>query len=393
MMKIVRFVVYTVEIPMRFSVSHALADRKTASNLLVQAVGENGLAGWGESCPRPYVTGETIDAAKRDLAGSILPLMVGARFSDLEEAAEALTSMLPDLQRGRQAAFCAAELAVLDLAGKTFGLSAGEVVGPIARRRVRYSAVIAASDCAKVAKYAALIRLFGFRDVKVKVWRSLERNLELLETARRVLGDAVDVRIDANGAWSADEAIRQLERLSQFNLAAVEQPVGADDLEGMKAVTAARLLPVVADESLCSMHDAETLIEQQAADVFNLRVSKCAGLINTMRIYRKASRAGLACQLGAQVGETAILSAAGRHIATRCPSIRWCEGSYGRLLLKHNIARPGMTLGRGGWARAVDRPGLGVEPDVRRITRYATGAIEVCSNAIVETEKGAMPCA
>ncbi|HPD47363.1 MAG TPA: enolase C-terminal domain-like protein [Anaerohalosphaeraceae bacterium] len=388
MTTIAYFAIFTIEIPLRFSVSHTLAQRRTARNILVQAVSEEGLSGWGECCPRPYVTGETLETARTDLEKVILPPMIGVRFADLREAAEALASMLPDLPRNRQAAFCAAELAVLDLVGKAFDISAGEVIGPIVHRTVRYSGIIAASDSAHVHRHAALIRLFGLHDVKVKVQRSRDQNVKILNTARRVLGNHVNLRIDANGAWSADEAIRQIERLSHFDLTAVEQPVAADDFEGMKYVTKAGLLPVVADESLCSVQDAEALIDQHAADILNLRVSKCGGLINTMRIYRKASRARRPCQLGAQVGETAILSAAGRHIATRCPALRWYEGSYGRLLLKHDIAHPDITLALGGRGRPIDRPGLGVEPDMRRITRYAVNVTQVFSGAATGAQKG-----
>ena len=157
MMKISGFKIYTLEIPMRFSVSHTLAERKTARNIFVCAVGDNGLLGWGESCPRPYVTGETIDTVKNALLNDILPPMIGGSFLSMEELTEALTSMLENLERNCQAAVCAAELAVLDLAGKTFGTSVGEVIGPIAHRKVRYSGVIAAADPVKVRKYAWLM--------------------------------------------------------------------------------------------------------------------------------------------------------------------------------------------------------------------------------------------
>jgi muconate cycloisomerase len=377
MMKISGFKIYTLDIPMRFSVSHTLAERKTARNIFVCAIGDNGLSGWGESCPRPYVTGETIDTVKSALLNDILPPMIGASFMSMEELTEALTSMLEDLQRNRQAAFCAAELAVLDLAGKTFGTSVGELIGPTVHRKVRYSGVIAAGEAAKVRKYARLMRFFGFKEIKVKVRQSLEANLELLEIVRDVLGWRVGVRIDANCAWTAHEAIRQLEAMLPFDLAGVEQPVGRDDYEGMKQVTAAKLTPVVADESLCSLADAERLIAEAGCDIFNIRVSKCGGLINSFAIYRKAIEAGLSCQLGAHVGESAILSAAGRHIATRCQSVKWCEGSYGRLLLKRDIARPDITVGFGGWARELTSPGLGVEPIAKRINAYKVDRTQI----------------
>jgi muconate cycloisomerase len=224
------------------------------------------------------------------------------------------------------------------------------------------------------------MRLYGFKQVKVKVGKSLQENLQLLQIARTVLGDSVSLRIDANCAWSADETIEQLKAMHDFKLASVEQPTAADDYDGMSKVTAAKLLPVVADESLCSQDDAKRLIEQRGCDIFNIRISKCGGLINSLDLYRKALDAGLTCQLGAQVGETAILSAAGRHIATRCESLKWLEGSYGTLLLKHDIAKPGMTIGFGGWARSLERPGLGVEPIQKRIREHTIDSIAISRN-------------
>ena len=123
-MKITGFDVLTLEIPMRMSVQHALAERKTARNVLVVARDGEGRAGWGESCPRPYVTGETVEGAQKDLAEHILPRLLGREFGDLNGAASALTEILDGLRRDQHAAFCAGELAVLDLVGKTFGVSA-----------------------------------------------------------------------------------------------------------------------------------------------------------------------------------------------------------------------------------------------------------------------------
>ena len=376
-MKIVRFTVYTVEIPMRISVSHALAERKVARNILVCAWGQNGLKGWGECCPRPYVTGETTETVKTTLASQILPPMIGSSFCDFEELKEALLAMLDVLQRNQQAAFCAAELAVLDLAGKTFGISSGTLAGPISQSSVKYSGVIATNDPGKVRKYAFLMRLFGMKEIKIKVGISLDKNLQILRAARSMLGENVSIRIDANCAWTTDEAIRQLKAMSQFKLAGVEQPVSAENHQGMIKVTAAKLAPVVADESLCSFRDAERLIDDKACDIFNVRVSKCGGLINSTKICHKAIDSGLEYQLGAQVGETSILSAAGRHIATRCPAPKWCEGSYGRLLLKRDIAKPSVTIGFGGRGDAINQPGLGVEPVEQIVAQFSMDMFEM----------------
>ena len=112
------------------------------------------------------------------------------------------------------------------------------------------------------------------------------------------------------------------------------------------------------------------LISRQACDIFNVRISKCGGLINAARIDRLAREAGLKCQLGAQVGEAGILSAAGRHYATRSAGVRWCEGSYGQLLLEEDLTDPDITVGPGGVAPALDSAGMGVIPVAERLQKY-----------------------
>ena len=369
-MKITRFEVITVDIPMRQAVRHALAERSVARNILVAAQDDAGNTGWGECCPRPYVTGETIDSVKQDLGRIILPQLLDRELESFEQARTLLGPLLDSMARNQQAAFCAAELAVLDLAGRHFGSSAGMVLGPVRAPRVRYSGVIATDNIEAVKQNAAFMAKFGVGDVKVKVGASLESNLEILATARAILGDQVTLRIDANCAWSAQESLRQLEAMQAFSLTGVEQPVPGEDITGMQAVTAAKLVPVVADESLCSLEDARTLIREQACDIFNVRISKCGGLINAGRIDRMAREAGLACQLGAQVGEAGILSAAGRHYATRSQGVRWCEGSYGQLLLEEDITEPDITVGPGGVAVALEAAGIGVSPVPERLQRY-----------------------
>ena len=376
-MKLTQFDIITVDIPMRQSVRHALAERNVARNILVAAHDEKGGIGWGECCPRPYVTGETIDSVKQDLTTTILPQLLGRELASFEAAADMLVPQLDSMARNQQAAFCAAELAVLDLAGNRFGTSAGMVLGPVQTPQVRYSGVIATDDIESVKQNAAFMAKFGVGDVKIKVGASLESNLEILTTARAILGDQVTLRIDANCAWSATETIRQLTAMQAFSLTGVEQPVPGEDIDGMRAVTAAKLVPVVADESLCSLEDAHTLIREQACDVFNVRISKCGGLINAGRIDQLARAAGLTCQLGAQVGEAGILSAAGRHYATRSQGVRWCEGSYGQLLLEEDITEPDITLGPGGMAPALEAHGIGVTPAPERLQRYEHARLTV----------------
>ncbi len=376
-MRVTGFDILVVEIAMKVSVEHALAERQVARNVLVAAHAGDGHTGWGESCPRPYVTGETVESAIDELRERILPQLLGRECADLDDVASMALGILDGLARNQQAAFCAAELALLDLAGRAMGTSAGDVLGPVRRETVHYTGVIAANAPDGVRKYAELLKRFGAREVKLKVGADLETNLRFLDITREVLGGDVELRIDANSAWNASEAIRQLEAMAAYQLAGVEQPLPAADIPGMREVTAAGITPVVADESLASLEDAHRLVDQRACDIFNVRVSKVGGLLNAGRIHRCAEAAGLQCQLGAQVGETGILSAAGRHYGTRSEGVRWFEGSYDSILLETSITEPDITIGPGGRATAITRLGLGVTPVPERLEACTVQRIPV----------------
>ena len=370
-MRLASFEILVVEIPLRVAVEHALAEHQVARNVVVAAHDGEGRTGWGESCPRTYVTGETVVGARELLRSRILPDLLGAEADSFEAVTRRMQTALEVLARDQQAAFCAAELAVLDLAGQVFGISAGAVFGPVRRERARYSGVIAAGNREGVERYAEIAREAGAAEVKVKVGADLDDNLRVLESARELLGDGVELRIDANCAWDVAGAIAQLEAMAPFRLAGVEQPLPARDLPGLRELTAAGIVPVVVDESLATLDDARRLVDRRACDIFNVRISKVGGLVNAARIQRCAQAAGLECQLGAQVGETGLLSAAGRHFATRVDDVRWCEGSYDRVLLETQITSPDITAGPGGWADAITGPGLGVVP--------APEALEACT--------------
>ena len=114
------------------------------------------------------------------------------------------------------------------------------------------------------------------------------------------------------------------------------------------------------DESLCGMIDAERALAGGWCDLFNLRLSKCGGFIPTLRLAEFARRNGLGYQLGCQVGETAILSAAGRHFATSVRDIRFLEGSFDRHLVHHMLGTEDITFGWGGRAPALLKSGLGI---------------------------------
>jgi L-alanine-DL-glutamate epimerase-like enolase superfamily enzyme len=219
-----------------------------------------------------------------------------------------------------------------------------------------------------------MVRL-GVSQIKVKVGTA--DDVARLQAVQKAAGDKVELRADANGAWSADEAIEQLRRLTVFNLKAIEQPVRADDLVGMKRVRNESGIAVMADESLVTAQQAKSLIELGACDLFNIRISKCGGISGSLAIAKLAQEAGIKIQVGAQVGETGILSAAGRALAASVPHIAFAEGSFGTWLLSEDITFEDVAFGYGGRAPLLQTRGLSVTVKEEALARFAVETIEV----------------
>ncbi|MCG3199652.1 MAG: dipeptide epimerase [Candidatus Omnitrophica bacterium] len=371
-MRVVRCELLEVDIPFKLTFKHSLHERSESNSILVKLTSDTGDVGWGESLPRDYVTGETGESVVETIRDSFLPGVLEVSHSTWEESLEHAAHLEkeararnPELPERIGASRCAIELAFLDLAGKHFRRSVAEIFGQRKREWVEYSGVISSDSRWKVIKTALKMRLGALRQIKVKVGGKDDR--EKLQWIRSMVGPSVDLRVDANAAWNVSDAIGKIQVFKQFGVSSVEQPVAAGDLAGLQAVTAAVTTPIMVDESLCSLGDAKKLVAMDACDYFNIRLSKCGGLFASLELAEFARNHDKGCQLGCQVGETAILSAAGRHFALGVAGLKYFEGSFGTHLLEQDVARENLTFRRGGIGRPLPGPGLGVNVLEERI--------------------------
>ena len=384
-MRIAELAAFAVELPLRRVIAHASATRTSSTNLFIRCRLSDGTIGWGEGVPRSYVTGETVDGAFQQLSATPLREQLTSdchSWADVIALSQRFAPPVENNPRGcsGNALRCAIELSLLDAYGRLFGQSISELLRHLAAARaivqpaspVRYSATITAESPRSEAISAVKMRVYGFEHVKVKVGVQGADDAARLRRIRRYLGSRIDLRLDANEAWAADEVIARVQALLPYRISCIEQPVPHREVDRLGEIRKELPVPVMLDESLTSMADADAAIERGTCDLFNIRLSKCGGFVSSVLLAARAHEAGLGYQLGCHPGESPILSAAGRHFASCIRGIRYREGSYDRHLLKVRFSKEDITFGYGGRAPVLRGPGLDITVDGKTVERLAT---------------------
>jgi muconate cycloisomerase len=378
-MKIVALEARQIRVRLKRPVKHASFARTETENVVVVCKLADGSLGYGEGVPRDYVTGETIESSiallkATDWAKQFRPT---TDFADAVAMAEQLAvNPVPGDDRKCQgnAARCAMELAVLDAYGRFYAEPMMNVTKMLApslyepHEKVQYSGVILSGKPLKYRALALLYRLLGFHHVKVKVGMAGQNDAKRLRAIRRWAGKKIALRIDANEAWSAKEASERIRELERFNIASVEQPISHEEVAALAEIRKLIKTPIMLDESLCSMVDAERAVAGGWCDLFNIRLSKCGGFIPSLRLAEFAQRNNLGYQLGCQVGETGILSSAGRQFASSVKNLFALEGSFDKRLVEDTLTKEDLTFSKwGGWAPMIPGLGLSVRIDAERL--------------------------
>ena len=373
-----RFELFAVDLPFKRPFRHAAAERTTSSSVFLKCTTDGGSEGFGETLPRDYVSGESRDGAFDLLAKDVLPRLIGKPFASLAEVIaflEACDGEAPAEwvapERPSSAAWCAVDLALLDTFGRAFAtpVRLGSAEQP--DERFRYSPVLSADGARKQLETLIKIRLFGFRALKLKLGSN--GDAAVAARARRWLGKRFDIRGDANMAWDVDTALARMRELSRFGVSSFEQPLAADDLTGMARLVRESGLGVMADESLSTRASLEALVAARACTAVNVRVAKCGGAVAALRRCHEALAAGLRLQIGCQVGESSLLSAANLLLVAAARNVAFGEGCYGKHLLREDPVSPLLQFGYGGRPPSLPRsPGLGVRVDVEQLARFTS---------------------
>ena len=294
-MKITDVRIGKISVPLRVPFKTALRTVNSVEDVIVEIHTDTGAVGYGEAPPTGAVTGDTTGAIIGALKDHIIKTIAGRDVDEFEDLLQAVQKCVVK----NTSAKAAVDMALWDLYGQLYKIPVYKMMGG-ARKSIVTDITISVNDPEEMARDAVNAIERGYDCLKVKVGANPALDVARLEAVRKAVGPDTCIRIDANQAWSPKEAVRILNNMQEkgLDIEFVEQPVKAHDFEGMKYVTERSYVPVLADESVFSPEDAMKIMQMGAADLVNIKLMKCGGLYNALKIASAAEVYGVECMIG-----------------------------------------------------------------------------------------------
>lgn len=302
----------------------------------------DGAEGWGEAAPNRFY-GETPESALAAVE-RIAPVIADLDPWSLEESEARMNAAI----RLNGSVKSAVSAALHDLAGKRLGVPVWKLWGldPAKAPRSSFTIAIAPDEDELIRRIEEAAE---YPVLKIKL--GTDRDADIIRTVRTAAPDKT-LRVDANAAWTAKHALAMIELLMDYGVEFVEQPLPPHDLEGLRFVRERSPLPVVADESCVTSADIPRLAG--VVDGINIKLSKCGGLREALKMIAVARAHGMLVMCGCMI-ETSLGITQAAHFA---PLLDYADLD-GAALLKDD-PHVGASIA-GGQITLPEGPGLGVE--------------------------------
>jgi len=353
-----------VALPLTKPVAMAGETVRRALNVLVRIEAADGTVGWGEAASAPTMTGDTLAGLTAAVRDHLAPVLVG-------EDAWSRPSLHRKLKRalyGNSGAHSAIEMALLDLAGRSSGLSLVDLIGGAVRSAVTPMWLLGNPSVEQDIAEAEQKRRQGFGFFKLKIGtKPVEAEIAATLKLREALGPATPLCADANCGLTFAAAARYLERVREAGLMFVEQPLAADDLDGLSQLTQLSPIPIGADEGIHSLGAIEAHQRCGAGGV-SLKLIKLGGVSATLKAAQLCKRLGLGVNIAAKIAESSIGSTAAIHLACAVPAVDWGV-SLTHFSLSADLVKTALTIASGAVALP-GGPGLGIEVDEAAVERF-----------------------
>lgn len=324
------------------------------TDLVVIVETDKGEIGYGAAPATPVITGETHGSIYHAIHSIITPQIMGMDISDLN----AICHKIQHAMIANSSAKAAIEIAVYDLWGKLHHSPLYKMLGG-GKTQLRTDVTISVDDIDKMLADAQLAISQGFDVLKIKIGSDIENDIKRVKTIYQHTAKHAKIRLDVNQGWSAKQCVYAVQQLEQLGveLELIEQPVKSNDIEGMRYISQRINTPLMADESAFSGLQVIELIRQGAADIINIKLMKCGGMSQAIKIADLAEIHNIPCMIGCML-EGSIGVAAAAHLASaKASSIRFIDldgpalGKYdpvaGGVLFEHSHIHLGQGAGLG----------------------------------------------
>ena len=374
-MHINKITIYPIELPFKGDFSISIRKGLSSRIVLVEIVDQSGgIRGYGEALPVKDVTGETTGT----VIDSINDFIKNRRFPwDLENVTQIwrFVDSLPDV-RYENAARCAIETALLDALGKGENKSVLEYFDHrYLTTKVKYGASITLGDRQKVEKICRLIHSFGINHLRIKMGKDFHQNRDTVEVVRAMFSDDCEIRIDPNQVWDSDLAFKHIPLIEENRIRIVEEPFPTDNPRFREYFEIMTNMGVglMACESAVTLDDIRKIAQEGYYGMINVKLCRSGGFRRSLKMIDYIRNLGLRYQIGCSLGESGLLSAAGRALCLLSGDAVYYDGSYDKFILAENTTVEPVSFKQGGEAGPLNGPGLGVGVDPENLKRLCAG--------------------
>ena len=344
-----------LRVPLKTPFKTALRTVETVEDIVVSIHTDTGHVGYGEAPATAVITGDTHGSIVSAINKFIAPRLIGEEIANLNR----ITRLIQGALERNTSAKAAVEIAVYDLWAQLYDTPLYKMLGggePVITTDITIS--VDHIDKMVADSLSAVDR--GFESLKIKVGKDIGVDIERVRAIYAAVEGRALLRLDANQGWTAKQAVYAMQALEDagVRLELLEQPVKAQDIDGLKYVTDRVHTPVMADESVFGPLQVIDLIKARAADIINIKLMKTGGISNAIRIADIAALYGVECMIGCML-ETSISVAAAVHVAVAKSGVITKVDLDGPSLCAFDPVDGGVTFNESEISIS-DAPGLGI---------------------------------
>lgn len=356
-----------LDIPIRRPHQFSTEKVSAKSFLLLRIELSNGVTGIGEgTTPGIWWNGESVETMKLVIDQYASPLLMNEDPVHIEMLLKKMNRQI----RGNLFAKATVEMALFDALGKTYDVPVHQLLGGLYQDRIPVRwALASGTPEGDIEEAKGHVSRGNYPNFKTKSGKEAPeddavRSIHIAEGIRGVS----TIGIDPNGSWDRITAVKWMDAFFEVGIDFLEQPLPPEDIDGLAKLSSMKKVPIMADESLATVQDALRLAKKKTADIFSLKIHKSGGMKNTIKIAGIAEAAGISCFGGTSL-ESSIGTAACLHAYASIPNLDYgCELFGPDWLADDPVKNPLMI--KNGEILVPGGPGLGVELDEDKVTRY-----------------------